>query len=51
MTPHPFDALLFTGIGAATALAVRYLYRVEQDHRRERSKRNHPTHKPGRINR
>jgi len=50
MTPHPFDALLFTGIGAATALAVRYLYHVEQNRRREQSKQNHPTHKPERIN-
>lgn len=50
MNPHPFDPILFLTIGAAVALATRYLYRIEQNHRREQSKQNHPTHKPERIN-
>jgi len=50
MNPHPLDPILFLTIGAALTIAIRHLYHVEQNHRREQSKRNHPTHKPERIN-
>jgi len=50
MNPHPLDPILFLALGAALTIATRYLYRVNQNERREQSKRNHPTHKPERIN-
>ena len=50
MNPHPLDPILFLTLGAALTIATRYLYRVNQNSRREQSKQNHPTHKPERIN-